>query len=186
MSLTNYDLIEARRRLSITSSRSPSITSTTDGRGTKSPKLNWKNLDGNRDRPENKICKFSGTSSPSGGSSDKLWKWVNINGNWRKIMLEAKDDFKDENLAEHEDGISGEQSDQYWNELNDDRQRKEQYINRMLTEFIDVPEILIASADVYTQHQEEVTNCEVTQIIRPETVNAKFIHIYFNLPLWKY
>ena len=210
MSNQSSELLEAKRKLTSTSRRRPSTTNV-DRNDARSPQFNWKNLNANRDRPDNRFRKLSGTSSAS-VSSDKQLKWVDVDGKgtWKRIkVIEVTDEFKDEEQArsisgepmddikdedqvrslsvEQEDdfkdedqagSISGEQSDQYWAELNDDRERNEGHIYRMFTEFIDVPEIIVASEDVHMEHREEISSCEVSKLIEDDTVKYPILAKY--------
>jgi hypothetical protein len=169
----NINLIEARRRLAFAQRRSPSVVSI-EGHGARSPVPGKEVAKGEKSR------RISGASLASTTSE---FKWVNIDGkgNWQKVPLavplvknlnskelEKKDDFKDEDLA---GAVSGEETDQYWNELNENREKREQHLNRMSTTFIDIPEIIIVSEDVSLEHKEEITKCEVTKLEQDETVN---------------
>ena len=122
-------LVEARRKLNFAQRKSPSGVSV-EGHGARSPIPGVEALKGDRSR------RFSGASITSAASD---FKWVNIDGkgNWQKIKIEKSDDFKDEDLA---GALSGEETDQYWAELNENREIREQHLNRMCTEFIDIPE----------------------------------------------
>ena len=153
-------LVEARRKLTFNRQRSPSIKSI-DGHGTRSPV------------PRQEVVKGEKTRRVSGASltsSTSEFKWVNIDGkgNWQKVRLEKNDDFKDEDLA---GAVSGEETDLYWNELNENREKREEHLIRMCTEFIDVPGIIIVSDEVSLEHTEKNSKCEVTTIEQDETVN---------------
>ena len=156
-------IVEARRKLNCAQRKSPSGVSI-DGHGARSPV------------PAKEVVKWEKTRRVSGASvasTTSEFKWVNIDGkgNWQRVKLEIpekNDDFKDEDLA---GAMSGEETDQYWAELNENREKREQHLNRMCTEFIDIPDIIIVSEDVLLEHKEEITKCEVTKIEPDETVN---------------
>ena len=156
--LARLQLVEARRKLNHAQGRSPSQSSL-DGLGSRSP-VPKKDLSSSS-KPD-KPRKLSITSSTATLASD--FKWVNIDGkgNWQKIKIlkveDVQDDFKDEDLAGSK---SGEESEQYWADLQADLEKREGNIKIMVTDFIDVPEVILACEEVSLEHKEQKSVCQI-------------------------
>ena len=162
-------LIEARRKLNAASRRSPSVTSVDGGIGTKGTIYSKKDLAAHQEKPELRSRKLSGASSASNRSN---FRWVNLDGkgNWQRVEVEVitTDDFKDEDQAGTK---SGEESDQYWDELNRNIEKREEFLRKISTDYIDIPDISLANEEVLLEHIEEISTCQVTQLEKHETVN---------------
>ena len=168
--LARLQLVEARRKLNHAQGRSPSQSSL-DGLGSRSP-VPRKDLSSSS-KPD-KPRKSSITSSTATLASD--FKWVNIDGkgNWQKIRIlkveDVQDDFKDEDLAGSK---SGEESEQYWADLQADLEKREGNIKIMVTDFIDVPEVILASEEVSLEHKEQKTVCQILSEIEEDLTPVK-------------
>ena len=156
--LARLQLVEARRKLNHAQGRSPSQSSL-DGLGSRSP-IPKKELSSSS-KPD-KPRKLSITSSTATQISD--FKWVNIDGkgNWQKIRIQkvedVQDDFKDEDLAGSK---SGEESEQYWADLQADLEKREFNIKIMVTDFIDFPGVILACEEVSLEHKEQKSVCQI-------------------------
>ena len=146
MSLSNYELIEAKRNLINAKSRSSSITSIDRG-GTRSPKFGLKSIKLTVDTPESETRRSSIASSVTSSSAGRL-KWIAVDGVWKRVMLQQKDDFE----GEDEDGANN---------------------NETGGSCADVPNIIIASADMFSKHVNEASNCTVSNTLPDETVNCR-------------
>ena len=170
-------LIEARRKLNAASRRSPSVTSVDGGIGTKGTIYSKKDLAAHQEKPELRSRKLSGASSASNRSN---FRWVNLDGkgNWQRVEVEVitTDDFKDEDQAGTK---SGEESDQYWDELNRNIEKREEFLRKISTDYIDIPDISLANEEVLLEHKEEISSCQVTQLEKQETVN-QIIHKHIS------
>ena len=170
-------LIEARRKLNAASRRSPSVTSVEGGIGTKGTIYSKKDLAAHQEKPELRSRKLSGASSASNRSN---FRWVNLDGkgNWQRVEVEVitTDDFKDEDQAGTK---SGEESDQYWDELNRNIEKREEFLRKISTDYIDIPDISLANEEVLLEHKEEISTCQVTQLEKHETVN-QIIHKHIS------
>ena len=170
-------LIEARRKLNAASRRSPSVTSVDGGIGTKGTIYSKKDLAAHQEKPELRSRKLSGASSASNRSN---FRWVNLDGkgNWQRVEVEVitTDDFKDEDQAGTK---SGEESDQYWDELNRNIEKREEFLRKISTDYIDIPDISLANEEVLLEHKEEISTCQVTQLEKHETVN-QIIHKHIS------
>ena len=165
MSLSNYELIEAKRNLINAKSRSSSITSIDRG-GTRSPKFGLKSIKLTVDTLESQTRRSSIASSVTSSSTGRL-KWIDIDGVWKRVMLQQKDDFEGEDqdgTNTNETGscvsITGsEQTDEPLEERY--RNQSEKHLSRMVGTFSDVPKIIIVSADILCKHVGEISNCTV-------------------------
>ena len=157
-------LVEARQKLNYAQGRSPSQCSI-DGLGSRSP---LPKRERNSSKTDNKPRKLSITSTTSLNPSE--FKWVNIDGkgNWQKVRIQktdtpenVQDDFKDEDLAGSK---SGEESEQYWAELNAEFEKRESSIRVMVADYIDIPEVILVSEEVSLEHKEQKTSCQVENL----------------------
>ena len=118
--------------------------------------------------PEKQVRRGSGASGNSNNTQNSEFKWVNLDGkgNWQRVKLakaveeaQREDDFKDEDNA---GTASGEESDQYWAELNADRENHEDRLQLVILDFRDIPDIIIANEEISLEHVEMVSKCFVT------------------------
>ena len=177
-------LVEARQKLNYAQGRSPSQCSI-DGLGSRSP---LPKRERNSSKTDNKPRKLSITSTTSLNPSE--FKWVNIDGkgNWQKVRIQktdtpenVQDDFKDEDLAGSK---SGEESEQYWAELNAEFEKRESSIRVMVADYIDIPEVILVSEEVSLEHKEQKTSCQVENLeedLTPPEVNNEPDDIFENL-----
>ena len=153
-------LVDARRKLHTAQRRSPSQTSI-DGLGARSPIPKKEPISSTK--PDNKTRKLSITSTSTIATD---FKWVNIDGkgNWQKVRIQkiedVEDDFKDEDLAGSK---SGEESEQYWSDLNANLEKREAHIKIMVTDYIDMPEIILVSEEISLEHKEQKSICYVSE-----------------------
>ena len=176
-------LVEARQKLNYAQGRSPSQCSI-DGLGSRSP---LPKRERNSSKTDNKPRKLSITSTTSLNPSE--FKWVNIDGkgNWQKVRIQktdtpenVQDDFKDEDLAGSK---SGEESEQYWAELNAEFEKRESSIRVMIADYIDIPEVILVSEEVSLEHKEQKTSCQVENLeedLTPPEVNNEPDDIFDN------
>ena len=174
-------LVEARQKLNYAQGRSPSQCSI-DGLGSRSP---LPKRERNSSKTDNKPRKLSITSTTSLNPSE--FKWVNIDGkgNWQKVRIQktdtpenVQDDFKDEELAGSK---SGEESEQYWAELNAEFEKRESSIRVMVADYIDIPEVILVSEEVSLEHKEQKTSCQVENLeedLTPPEVNNEHDDIF--------
>ena len=121
--------------------------------------------------PEKRLRRGSGASGGSNNTQDSQFKWVNLDGkgNWQRVKIgkaveeaQREDDFKDEDNA---GTTSGEESDQYWAELNANRENHEDRLQLMIVDFRDIPDIIIANEEISLEHVEMVSKCIVTVLM---------------------
>ena len=155
-------LIEARQKLNYAQGRSSSQCSI-DGKGSRSPIPRKERHSSKADTQPRKNSITSTTST----NLLSEFKWVNIDGkgNWQKVKIERivdeQDDFKDEDLAGSK---SGEESDQYWADLNAELEKRESSIKIMVSDFIDIPEVIIVCEEVSLEHKEQRATCELGEV----------------------
>ena len=178
-------LVEARQKLNYAQGRSPSQCSI-DGLGSRSP---LPKRERNSSKTDNKPRKLSITSTTSTLNPSEF-KWVNIDGkgNWQKVRIQktdtpenVQDDFKDEDLAGSK---SGEESEQYWADLNAELEKRESSIKVMVTDYIDIPEVILVSEEVSLEHKEQKSSCEVETLeedLTPPKVNKEPDDVLENL-----
>ena len=154
MALQNYDLIEAKRSLLHAKRRS---SSGQERSGTQSPKLGLKGFKLGADVHEGGNRRWSTASSVASSSGDKL-KWLVVDGVWKRVKLEEKDDFEDENPdVAINVGI-------------------ESWMSSTVAEQTDVPEIVIEGGDTISEHLEQASKCGVSNILKDDTVILRLPH----------
>ena len=133
--------------------------------------------------PEKRARRGSGASGSSINTQDSQFKWVNLDGkgNWQRVKIakaveeaQREDDFKDEDNA---GTTSGEESDQYWAELNANRETHEDHLQLMIADFRDIPDIIIANEEISLEHVEMVSKCIVTVLRYGDDVDIEKRHV---------
>ena len=133
--------------------------------------------------PEKRLRRGSGASGGSNNTQDSQFKWVNLDGkgNWQRVKIgkaveeaQREDDFKDEDNA---GTTSGEESDQYWAELNANRENHEDRLQLMIVDFRDIPDIIIANEEISLEHVEMVSKCIVTVLRYGDDVGIEKRHV---------
>ena len=132
---------------------------------------------------EKRLRRGSGASGGSNNTQDSQFKWVNLDGkgNWQRVKIgkaveeaQREDDFKDEDNA---GTTSGEESDQYWAELNANRENHEDRLQLMIVDFRDIPDIIIANEEISLEHVEMVSKCIVTVLRYGDDVDIEKTHV---------